>query len=180
MKNRLALFMGIMMASNSVVGSTVNFNQDEDNQWLIVNDSVMGGVSRSAIEQENGVVVFLGDLSLENYGGFASVRLAWNHNTTKANRLSIRVKGDGKQYKLRLRSGQYWDGPAYSVNFQTTDTWKTLSFSSSDFKLVYRGREFRRFKPVNFDDVNQIGIMLSDKQVGPFELKLDQLTMSQK
>jgi hypothetical protein len=45
------------------------------NQWIIVNDGVMGGISTSSIKltnTQNGV--FSGTVKLENNGGFASVR----------------------------------------------------------------------------------------------------------
>ena len=42
--------------------------------WQVVNDDVMGGVSTSRFSVTNGVAVFRGEVSLENNGGFASVR----------------------------------------------------------------------------------------------------------
>ena len=48
---------------------------NEIHQWRIINDGVMGGLSRSSIEiVPPRVAVFEGSLSLENNGGFASVR----------------------------------------------------------------------------------------------------------
>lgn len=45
------------------------------NNWQIVNDGVMGGRSSSRLTiSGDGTASFLGDLSLENNGGFASVR----------------------------------------------------------------------------------------------------------
>ena len=44
-------------------------------RWTSVNDVVMGGVSDSLMQvSEDGTGVFAGHLSLENNGGFASVR----------------------------------------------------------------------------------------------------------
>ena len=45
-------------------------------EWQVINDSVMGGVSSSEIViGVQSVAVFRGYVSLENNGGFASVRL---------------------------------------------------------------------------------------------------------
>ena len=41
--------------------------------WRITNDGVMGGLSRSAVHTADGTLVFDGELSRENNGGFASV-----------------------------------------------------------------------------------------------------------
>jgi hypothetical protein len=47
----------------------------EQDQWEIINDVVMGGVSSShVVISENGAALFQGEVSLENYGGFASMR----------------------------------------------------------------------------------------------------------
>jgi hypothetical protein len=40
----------------------------------IVNDSVMGGVSQSTLRQDTHGLFFEGQVSLENNGGFASMR----------------------------------------------------------------------------------------------------------
>ena len=43
--------------------------------WYVLNDTVMGGRSQSRIvAAAEGTVAFAGVVSLENYGGFASVR----------------------------------------------------------------------------------------------------------
>jgi monofunctional biosynthetic peptidoglycan transglycosylase len=42
--------------------------------WQIVNDAVMGGVSDGEFRLAKGVAIFSGNISLENNGGFASVR----------------------------------------------------------------------------------------------------------
>ena len=44
--------------------------------WQILNDDVMRGVSTSRFDVTNEVAVFRGEVSLENNGGFASVRLS--------------------------------------------------------------------------------------------------------
>ena len=46
------------------------------NDWTIVNDTVMGGVSQATVtDHPQGGVVFSGTLSLANNGGFASLIL---------------------------------------------------------------------------------------------------------
>ena len=43
--------------------------------WQVVNDGVMGGVSEGTFEiTDRNTLAFVGTLSLENNGGFASVR----------------------------------------------------------------------------------------------------------
>ena len=54
------------------------------NYWNIVNDDVMGGISKSYLslnDEKN--LVFNGYLSLDNNGGFASCRMLYNFNKIK-------------------------------------------------------------------------------------------------
>ncbi len=45
-----------------------------ENQWRIVNDGVMGGLSSSKATIKDDKIIFSGNVSLENNGGFASLR----------------------------------------------------------------------------------------------------------
>ena len=86
--------------------------------WRPVDDVVMGGVSRSAFGiAEPGIARFSGNVSLENFGGFASVRTPprdWD--TASATAFVLRVRGDGKQYKFTLRTGDGRQTPIASTS----------------------------------------------------------------
>ncbi len=84
----------------------LNFDKSDDsNDWLIINDGVMGGVSESSFQfTKTGTGVFSGNVSLENNGGFASVRLSPSQfNLSDSDGIRFRVKGDGKKYKITLK-----------------------------------------------------------------------------
>ena len=50
-------------------------------KWGIVNDGVMGGISQSNIYlNEANNIIFAGNVSLENNGGFASIRRGFDGN----------------------------------------------------------------------------------------------------
>jgi NADH dehydrogenase [ubiquinone] 1 alpha subcomplex assembly factor 1 len=70
--------------------------------WII-NDGVMGGVSKSGLRQDVHGLFFEGVVSLENNGGFASMRSSVRFpQGTQV--LELLAKGDGKRYKLVLRT----------------------------------------------------------------------------
>src|SRR5689334_21649557 len=82
--------------------------QDSTNSsaWQIVNDDVMGGVSTSSFSLTNGVALFQGKLSLENNGGFASVRsVPVRESLTGLTAFVLRVRGDCRRYKFSVRTG---------------------------------------------------------------------------
>ena len=55
----------------------LDFSDADSSEWRVINDGVMGGISRSGIERTGRQTgMFTGLLSLENNGGFASVRAA--------------------------------------------------------------------------------------------------------
>ena len=83
-------------------------------RWEIVNDGVMGGVSRSRLTVANRTGVFAGEVSLENSGGFASVRSRPESlPAAGATGFLVRVRGDGHRYKFTARQGREFDGVVY-------------------------------------------------------------------
>ena len=151
-------------------------NRDQVQNWLIVNDGVMGGVSQSEmILTPAGTAIFRGSVSLDNNGGFASVRTyPTAYQLAGYDGLSLRIKGDGQPYKLRLRTDNSLDGIAYQATFQTQpDTWLDIRVPFAEFVPVYRGfivSDAPKLDPVR---IAQIGFMISNKQAGPFELEID-------
>ena len=89
--------------------------------WQIVNDDVMGGVSTSRFQMlTNGGGVFSGVVSLENNGGFASVRSSpTRHDLTGCGCFVIRLRGDGHRYKFTARTETGFDTPLYQGAFAT-------------------------------------------------------------
>ncbi len=155
----------------------VSFDDSDSGEWFVVNDGVMGGISRSAIRAtENGTGVFAGDLSLENNGGFASIRYLLNESRdlSEATGLLIRVRGDGRTYQLRLRDDDRFDGAAFRASFETRDAeWVEARIPFDDFVPTFRGRTLTNVPPLDRENIRQIGIMLADKNAGPFSLEID-------
>ena len=73
MKNLFAIFFLISFTMNSQILDVINPKKNIGiKNWNIVNDDVMGGISTSTMslnKEKN--LLFKGNLSLENNGGFA-------------------------------------------------------------------------------------------------------------
>jgi len=68
-----------------------------ENKWRIVNDGVMGGLSSSKVSVEDDKIIFSGNVSLENNGGFASLRSpVKDYNFENFSGVEIKIKDDGK------------------------------------------------------------------------------------
>lgn len=141
--------------------------------WSNVDDTVMGGVSASTTTWEDGRMVFAGDLSLENNGGFTSVRspqdVALGSSLDGAAAIGVVAEGDGKTYVLQLRTA---DDRLYIARFVT------VGGEEQRYELPWREFEpVTRFldpdpgsPPLVPSTVAQLAIYLLDGQVGPFRL----------
>lgn len=162
------------MANNEIL--LEDFSSDNKLEWQIINDGVMGGMSEGRFRiNSDQTADFWGTVSLENNGGFASVRALLNEPTTgNFGKIALRVRGDGKRYSFRIRTDANFDGVAYACNFTTKkDEWTEHKFSPSDFIPTFRGRILQNVTPLNETQIRQIGFLISEKQDGNFSLKLD-------
>ena len=148
---------------------------DAAKAWVNVNDGVMGGVSDGRFKiTDNKTMEFFGTLSLENNGGFASVRSRPAKVNLKAgDSVAARVRGDGREYTMNLYvprdSGRF----SFRQTFKTKkDEWIEASFPVDKFVATWRGRVFPDQK-LDPSKVNSVGFLLGDKRAGPFKLEVD-------
>jgi NADH dehydrogenase [ubiquinone] 1 alpha subcomplex assembly factor 1 len=142
--------------------------------WQIVNDDVMGGVSTSSFRLTSGVAVLQGKVSLENNGGFASVRSSpARHDLTGCGCFVIRLRGDGRRYKFTVRTETGFDAPLYQCAFETKRReWEEHRLAFKDFVPTFRGRTLTGVPPLNPANVTSVGFLISDQQAGPFRLEI--------
>jgi len=144
--------------------------------WQIVNDGVMGGLSKGNIEFADGVMKFWGILSLENNGGF-SLAETRKLNLDLSNDLGIllRVRGDGRTFSIRLKSDARFRNMPVSFAGELPTTkgeWQQVKVPFSSFKGGFRGRNLPD-AVLDTSQIQQLGIILGDKQAGPFQIEVD-------
>lgn len=141
--------------------------------WEAIDDRIMGGISLSQPLYTKGVGLrFSGEVSLQNNGGFASIRSSQAQFDLSQNKgLVIRVKGDGKSYKLSLRTDLFYDGVSYQASFVTkTDTWQEISLPFDTFIPTHHGIKLTTVAPMDTSCVKTFGLFIADRQEGPFRL----------
>jgi NADH dehydrogenase [ubiquinone] 1 alpha subcomplex assembly factor 1 len=156
-------------------------DEPEAQRWRTVDDSVMGGRSASRMRTtKQGTSSFAGNLSIENNGGFASVRRAVAPGTMEgAESVTLRVRGDGKIYQLRFRTERGFSVASYQAEFPTIEgEWVDVEMPLSVFELKWRGRSIRDAPALDPARIRGIGLMIGSKQVGSFELELKSITQS--
>lgn len=155
-----------------------DFNKTSDiRNWLIVDDVVMGGKSSGNFRlDEAGHGVFEGEVSLENNGGFSSVRYTFNKILVKEySKIFLKIRGDGKNYQLRLKSNSE-DYYSYITPFSTSGEWQEIEISLKDLYPSFRGR---RLNQPNFsaDSIEEIAFLIGNKKKEKFELFIDQIEL---
>ena len=146
--------------------------------WRTVDDRVMGGVSRSRMVPKERFASFQGDLSLENNGGFASVRSPQLEEILEeVDVIRLRVRGDGRIYQLSIRTDRVFDGVRYGTSFQTEEgAWMEVRLPLDDFRPTWRGRTVPGAPALLPEDIRSFGFMVTDKQEGDFRLDVESLS----
>lgn len=143
--------------------------------WKVVNDAVMGGTSESRFYlNPNGEGTFEGSISLENNGGFCSVKYNFEPIDLKdAKHICIRLKGDGKQYQFRVKTHRT-DSHSYVFPFQTTTDWQTIEIPISELYPAFRGQKLNL---PNYDGSNleEIAFLIGNKKEETFQLQIDSI-----
>ncbi len=155
-----------------------DFNKESDiSNWEIVNDAVMGGQSSSKFYlNDEGHGIFKGTVSLENNGGFASLRHRFiKKRIAGYKKVIIHLKGDGKRYQFRVKTNKN-DQQAYISYFETTGEWQTVEIMLSDLEPTFRGRKLNM---PNFpvDELEELGFMIGNKVNENFELVIDKIVL---
>ena len=143
--------------------------------WQAINDGVMGGISAGRIVESETGLRFEGELSLENNGGFASVRRVVDADLSETGGVRLKLRGDGRNYQFRLRQDNRFDGIAWRAQFSTSGEWEIVELDFSRFQPVFRGRPVPEAGPVLPSRIRQLGFMLADGQPGPFALELSSI-----
>ena len=167
-----------------VVTQTMNaqlifdFDMNSDlRDWIIVDDVVMGGRSLGSFKlNEDGYGAFEGSISLENNGGFSSVRYRFNKiNVERYSKAVIRLKGDGKKYQFRVKdkSANYY---SYITYFQTSGEWQEIEIPLNEMYPSFRGR---KLDLPNFahDHIEEITFLIANKKTEEFKLLIDKIEL---
>lgn len=153
------------------------FSGDADEPgWTAFNDGVMGGVSRGGAKLVDGSMHFRGILSLENNGGFSSVRSGGpTRDLSAADAIVLRVKGDGRTYRLQLATNAQYRRSriSYQAEFPTQiGTWVEVRVPLATMIPQFRG-QILSGPPLNRARIEEIGLSLADGNPGAFALEVD-------
>jgi len=144
-------------------------------RWQSIDDRIMGGCSLSGAEFiAGGGLRFCGGVSLDNHGGFASIRSPeGDYALSGRDGLLLKVRGDGKRYKLGLRTDRFFDGVSYQAPFQTVaGQWLEIALPFNGFVATHHGQQLTMAAPLDPAGIQSFGLFIADRQAGPFQLEV--------
>lgn len=143
--------------------------------WSTVNDSVMGGISKgSMIQEQKGIGLFQGQLSLENRGGFSSTRLpVFLGMFADKKGVKIRVRGDHHRYTF-LVSNDSTRG-SWQKDFVVSAEWQEIWIPFAEMTLSIRGWNPPNAPDIDPASITRLGFLIKDKDIRPFRLEIDLL-----
>ncbi|MEM6347356.1 MAG: CIA30 family protein [Bacteroidota bacterium] len=170
---------GFVLLLGSNAGIELDFGAKKDGtDWQTLNDGVMGGLSKGQIDLSPNALKFFGEVSLDNYGGFTSVKSPFGqYDLSDAKKLTIRYKTEGQRISISLENSDAFYKPYYKLLLpDTKGKWVVTEANISDFKEYNLGQETAI--PISDDflkGVRRIGFITSEKRAGRFVVEIDYL-----
>tara|TARA_B100001094_G_scaffold65362_1_gene61451 strand:- start:2063 stop:2602 length:540 start_codon:yes stop_codon:yes gene_type:complete len=178
MKNYfLIIFLTLLATMKSEEKMIYDFHTNSSFQnWAVVDDGVMGGLSSGNLGiKEDGNGLFYGYVSLDNYGGFTSVRFRKNISLKGYDKVVLRILGDNKFYQLRIKSG-YRDRHSYVKTFYAADEWSDIEISLSSMEPQFRGRSLN-MRNFSGNSLVELGLLIGNKVEERFALEIDHIRL---
>lgn len=169
----IIIFLFTSFFSNEII--LYDFDERSNPEaWFVEDDVVMGGRSDGHFyigDDFHGV--FHGHVSLENNGGFSSVRhpLQQKIDVSEHDKFIVRIKGDGKRYQLRIKNSNN-NYQSYISYFETNGDWQTVEVPFSNMKATYHGRMLD-MPPYPGNQLDEIAFLIGNKKEQDFRLEID-------
>ncbi len=152
-----------------------DFSDADAPSWRIMNDGVMGGLSKGYVSVEDGTLRFTGTLVTRG-GGFTSTRAPKRLDMSDYDGVELRVRGGGRTFEVEVSDGTMSGRRDVSrrAPFETTSEWTWITVPFASLTSTAHG------DPVDAGEldrtrVRHIALYIADGQDGPFELEVDEI-----
>ena len=166
----------IVLSSFSNTEAIIDFSDPQQMRgWIIVNDGVMGGLSRGNVELTDKGALFTGRVSLENNGGFASFRSPYSRiDLSSYDTLEIKYRSKGLVCAMSFyRYSQFWR-PNHKLPLALSEEWSIIRISLLDLAEYRMGSKTgNTISKDQLTDLIRIGFITDSKQEGNFEFEVD-------
>ncbi len=165
-----------------LITSSLNFDFGDScekcEDWYVVLDGVMGGLSEGNVTRTESSIIFKGSISLKNNGGFASLRTPYQeYDLSDYNTVTVRYRSTGQDFALTLNKYRRFWRPQYKTNLPMTGgEWKTITCDLVDFD-IYRLDDKLEGHPDKNDlaAIIRLGLISNTKAATDFEIEVDKI-----
>jgi len=175
-----ALAMSLAAIEPGTCRMLVDFSDpDEFARWEVVNDGVMGGLSKGHIEQVDDALSFTGNINT-NGGGFTSLRRSVPEGAMAGARtLRIVYSGDARTYEVTLRSDARERGRriAYRAPITADESSGEWSAATIDLAQLETSLFGQQVDAPTFatQEAHSIGLIIADGIDGAFAMQLKRI-----
>jgi len=181
MKNIFILFTLIMLTNNisSAQNNTykIDFGKEGDGlDWQIVDDGVMGGMSVGEGTLYDNSLQFQGLVSLENNGGFSSLRSPYKSmDLSPYTTVEIRYKSSDYKVSFTLNKHREWYLPRYKTDLKATNgRWAVMTIQLADIEEYVVGRATGSYMDKeSLAQTIRMGFITNEKRAGTFDFEVD-------
>lgn len=177
--------LGTLLLAFAMVNSfamKIDFGKNKDGaQWVVINDGVMGGLSKGVTVFNENSVIFKGVISLENNGGFTSFKSAYQSwNLSEYTTVKIRYKLRGAACAFSLENNKKYYEPNYKTKLAPTNNeWKLLNVNLTNFLEYEMGKQTgSKLQKKWLKEIIRIGFITAEKAAKDFQLEVDYIQFS--
>jgi len=171
----IILLMNLITTQNTKL--EIDFGKNKDGQdWRIIDDGVMGGLSKGSRSLGEDAMIFKGEVSLENNGGFSSLRSSYqDFDLSKYEKVVIRLKAKGQILAFTMSVDRRWYMPYFKQQIHLdSENWEVIELPFSEFKTYRIGEQVDYdFSETDAKKVIRIGFITDSKKEGSFEAMID-------
>ena len=177
---RYIFLLSILIQNNDPI-VIFNFNSSSNiRNWQVVDDGVMGGVSKgNFILNDEGNGYFSGNVSLDNNGGFSSLRYTFSPISIAGfEYVKLTIKGDGGKFNFRVKENAR-DYYSFAKEIDSSGDWEEVMIPLKELAPVFRGQllNMPRFQG---EQIEQLSILRANKKHETFTLQIKKIELTNK
>ncbi|MEM7109392.1 MAG: CIA30 family protein [Bacteroidota bacterium] len=157
-------------------GHKLSFKESASiSNWRITNDGVMGGLSKGAIQKTDRGILFSGEVSLKNFGGFTSYKSEFKkYNLEEYTQVDIKYRSTGTDMAIQLETSRQFFAPYFKANLPVSPEWVVKTVDFNEFKQYQMGEAKNlTMQDKDLKNVIRVGFITNEKKAGAFEFEVD-------
>ena len=168
----MPLILSIIIVCSAIF--KINFTENELSGWYIINDGVMGGLSKGQARFTEQGVLFYGNVSLENNGGFTSLRAPFgDYDLSEYTQFTIKYRSMGISMALQMEEDRRFYYPNFKVKLPKSEEWITKTFTliaTPQYRMGYATGKL--MQPSDQSNIIRLGFITDEKKAGDFEFEV--------